>query len=264
MADSGSRQLQDHAVDGRDDVTAGHTDSDDMDYEPPTEEEGDNQSDEDFLERFLDEEEGLQDDGGNESELHNHFLPTSHTKPPYLAILHYNGIQIHVAMADDEEDDTTQRERSEPYFIFTLFQTLLLIFQFEAARQRRQILRLLANSEIRRLFRFATDDDEFDDVDEDDEDFNSYISGRRRRAERPDPDRFPKVPSDEGIELMNSGVFGSNEVRAVNSINHSRKKKLAVRILDRELATEGYAQQRVNQRLMAQVRHHPSYHSLLD
>ncbi|KIN07661.1 hypothetical protein OIDMADRAFT_108451 [Oidiodendron maius Zn] len=155
-------------------------------------------------------------------------------------------------MADDEEDDTTQRERSEPYFIFTLFQTLLLIFRFEAARQRRQILRLLANSEIRRLFRFATDDDEFDDVDEDDEDFNNYLSGRRRRAERLDPDRFPKVPSDEGIELMNSGVFGSNEVPAVNSINHSRKKKLAMRILDRELATEGYAQQRVNQRLMAQ------------
>ena len=179
--------------------------------------------------------------------------------------MEFNGTQIQVALPDDGGDeDTAQLERSEPYFIFTLIQTLLLIFRFEAARQRRQILRLLANSEIRRLFRFATDDDEFDDVDEDDDDFNSYLSGRRRRTERPDPDRFPKVPSDEGIELMNSGVFGSNEVLAVNSINHSRKKKLAMRILDRELATEGYAQQRVNQRLMAQVRHHPSYHRLLD
>jgi WD repeat-containing protein 23 len=178
----------------------------------------------------------------------------SPAKPSQLAILHYNGIQIHVAMADDEEDDTTQRERSEPYFIFTLFQTLLLILRFAAARQRRQILRLLANSEIRRLFRFATDDEEFDDVDEDDEDFSSFLSRRRIRTERPDPDRFPKVPSDEGTELMNSGIFGSNEIQTVNSINRSRKKKLAMRILDRELATEGYAQQRVNQRLMAQVR----------
>jgi WD repeat-containing protein 23 len=171
------------------------------------------------------------------------------------AVLEYNGIQIQVAAADDDEDDDeTQRERSEPYFIFTLLQTILLIFRFEAARQRRQILRLLANSEIRRLFRFTTDADEFDDVDEDDEDFNGYLSRRRIRRERPDPNRFPKVPSDEGTELMNSGIFGYNEVQAVNSINRSRKKKLAMRILDRELATEGYAQQRVNQRLMAQVR----------
>ena len=174
-------------------------------------------------------------------------------------ILQYNGLQGQAAEGGDETEDAAQRERSEPYFIFTFIQTLLLIFRFEATRQRRQIIRLLANSEIRRLFRFAVDDDDVDEVDEDDEEFNSYLFRRRRRMERPDPNRFPKVPSDEGLELMNSGIFGSNEVQTLHSINRSSKKRLAMRILDRELAIEGYAQQRVNQRLMAQVRQLQSY-----
>lgn len=53
---------------------------------------------------------------------------------------------------------------------------------------------------------------------------------------------------------MNSGTFGFNEAQTVNTVNTTKKKKLARRILDRELATEDYAQQRINQRLMAQVR----------
>jgi WD repeat-containing protein 23 len=119
-------------------------------------------------------------------------------------------------------------------------------------------MRLLRNSEIGRLFHFAAqDDDDFED-DEDDEvdaDFNPMWRRRRRRTE-PDPNRFPKVPSDEGRELMNSGTFGSNEVQTVNSGDRNsigKRKNLARRILDRELATESYAKQRVNQRLMAQV-----------
>jgi len=111
----------------------------------------------------------------------------------------------------------------------------------------------LANSEIGRLFRFAADEDEFDDDDDIDDDYHNGMLGRRRRRERPDPDRFPKVPSDTGMELMNSGTFGSNEVDTVHSGSIAARKKLAQRILDRELATEDYAQQRINQRLMAQV-----------
>jgi WD repeat-containing protein 23 len=52
----------------------------------------------------------------------------------------------------------------------------------------------------------------------------------RRRRPPPDPNRFPKVPSDKGTELMNSGEFGSTERTAVR-----HRKKLARRILDREL-----------------------------
>ncbi|KAF8848792.1 WD40 repeat-like protein [Acephala macrosclerotiorum] len=88
--------------------------------------------------------------------------------------------------------------------------------------------------------------------DDDDDDFNPY---RRRRGERPDPNRFPKVPSEKGAELMNSGDFGSNEAQTVtlnDQHNIGKKKKLAMRILDRELAVESPAKQRLNNRLMAQ------------
>jgi WD repeat-containing protein 23 len=59
--------------------------------------------------------------------------------------------------------------------------------------------------------------------------------------------RFPKVPSDEGRKLMESGVFGTFDTRAPN------RKALARRILDRELGLNGPFGQKVNQGLMAQV-----------
>jgi len=100
------------------------------------------------------------------------------------------------------------------------------------------------------LRRLNDDDDEDEDAE-----FNP-MWGRRRRRPTLDPDRFPKVPSDKGTELMNSGTFGSNEVQAISSGDRNgigKKKKLARRILDRELATESHAKQKANQRLMAQV-----------
>jgi len=113
---------------------------------------------------------------------------------------------------------------------------------------------LLATSELGRLFRFAEEDDEF-------EENGSGEYGttwrRRRRRPPPDPDRFPKVPSHEGTELMSSGTFGSNEEDTIYKSERGtigKKKKLARRILDRELATESHAKQRLNQRLMAQVK----------
>ncbi|KUI59866.1 LEC14B protein [Cytospora mali] len=69
-------------------------------------------------------------------------------------------------------------------------------------------------------------------------------SFRRRRRNPPDPNRFPKVPSDKGTELMNSGAFGSTDRTAIR-----QQKKLARRILDREL---GVGNQRINQDAMAQ------------
>ncbi|TGJ79946.1 hypothetical protein E0Z10_g8815 [Xylaria hypoxylon] len=68
--------------------------------------------------------------------------------------------------------------------------------------------------------------------DEDDGDDDNWDQRLRRR--RPlDPNRFPKVPSQKGRELMNSGTFGANDV----SSSLKRRKQLARRILDRELAT---------------------------
>jgi DDB1- and CUL4-associated factor 11 len=104
------------------------------------------------------------------------------------------------------------------------------------------------------LFRFAHDDDEFEVNDEDGEYGPMRMRSRRRLPL--DPNRFPKVPSDEGTELMNSGTFGSNEEDSINMSERGsmgKKKKLARRILDRELAIDSHAKQRLNQRLMAQV-----------
>jgi DDB1- and CUL4-associated factor 11 len=99
---------------------------------------------------------------------------------------------------------------------------------------------LLASSELGRLFLRAADDDDDD-----------YGPRRRRGRNRPDPNRFPKVPSDKGVELMNSGNFGASEVKALSTI--TQRKKLARRILDRELGTDSGARRKANQLLMAQV-----------
>ncbi|KAM0322691.1 hypothetical protein ACHAQA_009282 [Verticillium albo-atrum] len=68
--------------------------------------------------------------------------------------------------------------------------------------------------------------------------------GRRRPP--PDPNRFPKVPSEKGTELMHSGLFGATDPRA------RKPKALALRILDRELGFGTIAERQRNQDLMAQ------------
>lgn len=66
---------------------------------------------------------------------------------------------------------------------------------------------------------------------------------RRRRREPPDPDRFPKVPNEEGSKLMAGGRFGCD----------GEEEKLVMRLLDREVAGGSPAGQRLNMKLMAQV-----------
>ncbi|OBT49465.1 hypothetical protein VE00_00329 [Pseudogymnoascus sp. WSF 3629] len=73
---------------------------------------------------------------------------------------------------------------------------------------------------------------------------------RRRRREKPDPNRFPKIPSEKGTELMSSGDFGTNEIQAARTTG--QRKKLASRILNRELGICGGARHKANQNLMAQ------------
>jgi len=89
--------------------------------------------------------------------------------------------------------------------------------------------------------------------DEDDEDDTGYARIRLRRRGRADPKRFPKIPSDNGLELMNCGQFGSSETEKTREGDIFIKKKLARRILDRELATDSFSRQQLNQRLMAQA-----------
>jgi WD repeat-containing protein 23 len=81
-------------------------------------------------------------------------------------------------------------------------------------------------------------------VHDDDDGERRFSWGTRPSLSR----RFPKVPSDEGRKLMESGVFGSYDRRMPN------RKGLASRLLDRELGLNGRSGQKINQGLMAQVR----------
>lgn len=72
--------------------------------------------------------------------------------------------------------------------------------------------------------------------------------GRRRRRRNTDPNRFPKVPSEEGVKLMRSGVFGANDS------SRRPRKYLARKILERELGLGDRGQRKRNQDLIVQVR----------
>ncbi|KAI0848427.1 WD40 repeat-like protein [Daldinia vernicosa] len=82
---------------------------------------------------------------------------------------------------------------------------------------------------------------------EDDDDNEISFEYRRRRREL-DPDRFPKVPSQEGRSLMDSGTFGASEIQS----SISSKKQIARRILDRELGIGSRRSRQINQSMMAQ------------
>lgn len=146
-----------------------------------------------------------------------------------------------------EIDDGNDAERSEHFTFLAIIQTVMLIIQLAALRQRRYLLRLIRNSNLQDVIHHFTvhGDDESDDSD-------GATLGRGRRRRNLDPDRFPKVPSDEGRELMNSGTFGSNEQQGAVNVSRSQRS-LARRLLDRELARCIYPKQKVNHRLLAQV-----------
>ncbi|KAJ4416195.1 hypothetical protein N0V85_002381 [Neurospora sp. IMI 360204] len=59
---------------------------------------------------------------------------------------------------------------------------------------------------------------------------------------------FPKVPSEQGRKLMESGVFGAFDLREPDS----KKKRLTRRLLDRELGLGDRTEQKTNLALMAQ------------
>jgi DDB1- and CUL4-associated factor 11 len=88
----------------------------------------------------------------------------------------------------------------------------------------------------------------FDDAADEDEDISAWGGRRTRRRRNADPNRFPEVPSEKGTELMNSGVFGATDFRD----GLSTKKRIARRILDREMGIGNNVYRRVNQGLIAQ------------
>ena len=148
--------------------------------------------------------------------------------------------EVEVEVEEAEEDGESEDERSEPY-IHVLVQFLLLMLHVIVTQNTRRVLRILRNNDLARIF-YVTANGGYDDD----------ARPQRRRSTRRDP--FPKVPSEKGLDLMESGVFGSNEDSHSNDADGlTQKKQLAKRLLDRELAVGGFANRRLNQRLIAQV-----------
>ena len=73
---------------------------------------------------------------------------------------------------------------------------------------------------------------------------------RSSRRTRNNNDQLPKVPSEEGRRLMDSGTFGSNEY--YKDMLRRRKKKFSRRLLSRELGIDNDYSHRAN-KLISQV-----------
>ncbi|KAJ6444018.1 WD repeat protein [Purpureocillium lavendulum] len=81
---------------------------------------------------------------------------------------------------------------------------------------------------------------------EDEEGFMGMWGSRRRRQAK-DPNRFPTVPSEEGIKLMRSGAFGANDY------DLHAKKRISRRMLERELGLGDREQRKRNTDIVTQT-----------
>ncbi|KAJ4018055.1 hypothetical protein NW752_001966 [Fusarium irregulare] len=139
---------------------------------------------------------------------------------------------------DDEDDDAVEGGVGA--------QRLLNIVRTGARTgllTRRQLLALMQDPNLTSVL--------FQDNADDDAEFLDWPFRRRRTPK--DPNRFPKVPSEQGLKLMRSGAFGANDY------SFGAKKRLAIRMLERELAL-GNREDRlrntalINQGLLPQTR----------
>jgi WD repeat-containing protein 23 len=172
---------------------------------------------------------------------------------------------------DDEEEDgreeggQTPQPQANPAAAAARPQTITITQQ--------QILQLLNHAGLRGMFqvggvttrsqaRRAQDGgDENEDDDDDDEEVSWFGNGRRRRraARTVVGDRYPPIPNEDGKKLMESGTFGNNDRCRhgacgvpFNKTVQRQKRKLAWRMMDRELAVESRGRQRVLSNLASQ------------
>jgi WD repeat-containing protein 23 len=154
----------------------------------------------------------------------------------------FSGVEIEVEYTEegdqeneDDEDEESAGVAGRPVYI-----------------TRNQIMQLLGHAGLGRIFaaglhrhhHFQDDDDE-EESSEPDTGYGDVAPKRRGRGRA----AFQKVPSDKGRELMNTGTFGSND-RTLDSLK--RKKKLAYRVMKRELGLGSDGRQRNATRLIRQ------------
>ncbi|KAJ5652225.1 hypothetical protein N7507_009651 [Penicillium longicatenatum] len=131
------------------------------------------------------------------------------------------------------------------------------------ADRRRQVpasrlIELLAQSGLHRILHsngFATnltENFEVDDEDDDEDDFDypGPLRHRLRNWRAGRSDQFPKVPSDEGTELMGEGQFGTDP-HYVDRLK-KRKRALATHLMWRELGIDPYGVRKRANRSLSQ------------
>ncbi|KAK4194306.1 WD40-repeat-containing domain protein [Triangularia verruculosa] len=184
-------------------------------YDAIREEEGEAEDDEDYFDELLREEleeheriHGASEGGGLELEVLVEQIPVR-----------------------NEDDDPPTAEEEEGSRLLRRIVRIVGNGASGVGLNHRQILALLRGQDLTDLI---FDDAEIDEM--------MY----QRRSNRQDPDRFPKVPSEEGRKLMESGSFGSFDIR------DRRHKDISRRILDRELGLGGKTEQLRNRGLMLQ------------
>ncbi|KAI4259515.1 MAG: hypothetical protein LQ352_000702 [Teloschistes flavicans] len=106
-----------------------------------------------------------------------------------------------------------------------------------------QIMRLFGHAGLRDLFTNHRSGDSGNLSDDDDDSDNGYGNRRRRRG-KASKGRYPAVPSEEGERLMAAGTFGESE--HFEDKLRNRKRRLATRLMYRELGTSPYAPNRAN------------------
>lgn len=120
-----------------------------------------------------------------------------------------------------------------------------------------QLFELLASSGLQHILRsngWTTNlavDDEDEESNESDEDFDATYVRRMRPRRTGGADQFPKVPSDEGTELMGGGQFGTNQ-HYVDRLK-KRKRAFATNRMWRELGIEPLGLRRRADQSLTQV-----------
>lgn len=113
---------------------------------------------------------------------------------------------------------------------------------------------MLGSSGLRRILQthaFFPQGDEDDDDDEDEFHILRSASRRRRRRQRPLDELYPKVPSEEGMELMRSGHYGNN-AHYIDE-RRQRRKRLATKLMWRELGVGTRGAQKAARQAISQV-----------
>jgi hypothetical protein len=144
----------------------------------------------------------------------------------------------------------TTTTRSDPMHFplcsSVLIRALVTIDQINAVLgSHGPLRRLLLNHYRRDRGQRASDDDD-----------DEYVSGYggfapRRRRPKVIGDKFPKIPSEQGKALMNSGLYGYNE----HFVDRRRKRKnnVSERLLWRKLGLDARGSSRRANRYIAQV-----------